>query len=196
MTTIPCRPRSRNGFRSSARSLHISFRVCNFLLLASSWLKRSRMALDAFWCSAVRKLSPAPASAKGTGQPSRSGLLLRELGPSAVPQREGEAKSCLLITNAHQAVLTQPICARTGVIVWRVFPCRALLAVILAHRAPLPIQVGPASPKFYGNPRKSSWQSPTLPSPTLPRVMLFNRRQRPCGNRRSRQFPAVVKRGR
>jgi hypothetical protein len=112
--------------------------------------------------------STAPASAKGTGQPSRSGLLLRELGPSAVPQREGEAKSCLLITNAHQAVLTQPICARTGVIVWRVFPCRALLAVILAHRAPLPIQVGTRVTQVLWKPQKIQLAIPhsSLPHPS------------------------------
>src|SRR5262245_32538277 len=57
-----------------------------------------------------------------------------------VPQREGEAQVLLVIGNAGDAVLAPAIRPRAGVIVGEEVPGIAVLAVILAHRPPLPLR--------------------------------------------------------
>ena len=55
----------------------------------------------------------------------------------AVPQRQREAKALLVIGNTRDAVLAPAVGARAGVIVGEEIPGVAILAVILADRAPL-----------------------------------------------------------
>ena len=58
----------------------------------------------------------------------------------AVPERECEAKLLVLVADARDAVLAPAVGARARVIVREVLPRRAAGAVVLAHRAPLPLR--------------------------------------------------------
>ena len=62
----------------------------------------------------------------------------------AVPQGQREAEALFVIGNAGDAVLAPAVGARAGLIVGEEVPGVAVLAVVLAHGAPLPFaQVGP-----------------------------------------------------
>src|ERR1041385_6970834 len=64
-------------------------------------------------------------------------------GVLPVPQRQREAELLLVIGNPCQAIFSPAIGARAGLIVCKVIPCIASLAVILAYRSPLSFtQVG------------------------------------------------------
>ena len=69
---------------------------------------------------------------------------LLENGIAPVPQRQREAETLPVVRDAAEAVLTPPIGPRTGLIVGEVVPGVAVLAVVLAHGAPLALaQVRP-----------------------------------------------------
>ena len=57
----------------------------------------------------------------------------------AVPQREREAQLLLVVADAGDAVLAPAVGARARVVVRQVLPRGAVGAVVLAHRAPLPL---------------------------------------------------------
>ena len=57
----------------------------------------------------------------------------------AVPQGQGEAELLLVVGDAGDAVLAPAIGPRAGLIVGEEIPGVAILAVVLAHRAPLPL---------------------------------------------------------
>src|SRR5271170_5806366 len=42
------------------------------------------------------------------------------------------------IGKARNTVFAPPVGAASGMVMWKILPCRAVAAVILAHRAPLP----------------------------------------------------------
>ena len=81
----------------------------------------------------------------GSGQPEEP--LLQDRIP-AVPQGEPETEPALPVGDAEQTVLAPPVGAAAGVIVREKVPGFAVLGVVLAHRAPLPLgQIGaPALP--------------------------------------------------
>ena len=82
---------------------------------------------------------------------------LLEDGVLAVPQGQREAEVLPVVGEAGQAVLAPAVGARAGLVVREVVPGVAALAVVLAHRAPLPLaEVGP----------------PLLPVDALPPVLL------------------------
>src|SRR5262249_9751220 len=54
-----------------------------------------------------------------------------------VPESQCKAESLLVIRNAAQPILAPSIGARAGVVVWKVVPSVAIVAVVLAHRPPL-----------------------------------------------------------
>src|SRR5271165_6475686 len=55
----------------------------------------------------------------------------------AVPQGEGETQPLVVVAKTGEAVLTPVVGARASLIVGEVVPRVAVLAVVLAHRAPL-----------------------------------------------------------
>jgi hypothetical protein len=64
-----------------------------------------------------------------------------------VPQRNREAEPLLVVRDAGEPVLAPAIRARSSLVVREVVPRVAALAIVLAHRAPLPFaQVGPPLP--------------------------------------------------
>ena len=66
------------------------------------------------------------------------------MGSLLVPEGEGEAEALLVVGDPAEAVLAPAIGAGAGLVVAEVVPGVAVLAVVLAHRAPLPLaQVGP-----------------------------------------------------
>src|SRR5262245_29404572 len=74
------------------------------------------------------------------GQPEQPLLDDRSL---PVPERQREAEPLLIIRDSRQPILAPVICARAGLIVAEVSPGVPVLAVVLAHCAPLPLaQVG------------------------------------------------------
>src|SRR6185312_3496322 len=56
-----------------------------------------------------------------------------------VPERQRKAESLLVIRNTGQPILAPSVGARTCLVVREVTPRIAILAVILAHRPPLPL---------------------------------------------------------
>src|ERR1700756_3229284 len=61
-----------------------------------------------------------------------------------VPQCEGKANHLSAITDSGQAVFVPAIGARTGMVVWQVFPCIPVRAVVFTHCAPCTFaEVGP-----------------------------------------------------
>ena len=75
------------------------------------------------------------------GEPEEA---LLEDGVALVPEGEGKAEALLVVGDPAEAILAPAIGARAGLVVAEVVPRVAVLAVVLAHRAPLPLaQVGP-----------------------------------------------------
>src|SRR5207245_4524027 len=79
------------------------------------------------------------------GEPEQA---LLEDGIVAVPQRQGEAETLVVVRDAGQAVLAPAIGAGAGMIVREEFPRRAVRAVVLPDSAPLPLaqEWPPATP--------------------------------------------------
>src|SRR5580704_16701557 len=53
-----------------------------------------------------------------------------------VPQREGKANHLPAVTDSSQAVFVPAISARTGMVVWQVFPGVPVRAIVFTHSAP------------------------------------------------------------
>ena len=80
---------------------------------------------------------------------------------AAVPQRQREAQHLVVVADAAQAVLAPAVGARARLVVGEVVPGVAVVAVVLAHRAPLPLaQVG--SPLLPGRAVRSRFVEPAL----------------------------------
>ena len=58
---------------------------------------------------------------------------------AAVPKCEREAEPAFAIADAQQAILAPAVGAAAGLVVREVVPGVAVLGVVLAHRAPLPL---------------------------------------------------------
>src|ERR1700735_2995198 len=62
----------------------------------------------------------------------------------AVPQRNREAQYTVDVANPRQTVFAPPVCARARLVMREIIPGIAVLAVVFADGAPLPLaQVGP-----------------------------------------------------
>ena len=76
---------------------------------------------------------------------------LLEDGVLAVPEREREAEPLPVVGDAGQSVLAPVIGARARLVVAEVVPGVAVVAVVLAHRAPLPLaEIGSPFPPRGG----------------------------------------------
>src|SRR5262245_26173481 len=64
---------------------------------------------------------------------------LLERGIGRVPQRQREAQPLVIVRDAGQPVLSPAIRAEARVLVWEEVPGRPMRAIVLAHRAPLPL---------------------------------------------------------
>src|SRR5690349_5517538 len=73
-----------------------------------------------------------------------------EDGIAAVPQREAEAHHLVTVADSADAVFAPTISTRTGVVVRKILPGRAVGAVVFANRAPLALGKirAPALPMF------------------------------------------------
>ena len=86
---------------------------------------------------------------------------LLEDGVALVPQREGKAEALLVVREAADAVLAPAVGPRPGLVVAEVGPRVAVLAVVLADRAPLPLaQIG--APLLPGDARLARVVQPLL----------------------------------
>ena len=81
---------------------------------------------------------------------------------AAVPQGEGEAEALVVVADAEQAVLAPAVRARARVVVGEVLPGGAVGAVVLAHRAPLPLRQIRAPAPPVGGPRLRLREPPFL----------------------------------
>src|SRR5262245_45353306 len=81
---------------------------------------------------------------------------------STIPQSEREAEALAVVANAGQTILAPAVGARAGVVVGEVIPRVTVVAVVLAHCAPLALaQI--RSPFLPGNlPRSSLVESEML----------------------------------
>src|SRR5215471_18308803 len=75
-----------------------------------------------------------PVIALRIGQPKQPLLYDRVL---AVPHGDRKAQALMIITDPGKPILAPVIRARAGLIVREIIPRVAILAVVLAHRAPL-----------------------------------------------------------
>src|SRR5262249_13692682 len=73
---------------------------------------------------------------------------------AAVPQGEREAEQLAVVAKPADAILAPAVGAAAGLIVGEIIPGRAARAIILAHRAPLPLAEirTPASPILHALP--------------------------------------------
>ena len=86
---------------------------------------------------------------------------LLEDGVALVPQREGKTEALLVIREAADAILAPAVGPRPGLVVAKIRPRVAVLAVVLADRAPLPLaQV--RAPLLPGSARLSGLVQPLL----------------------------------
>ena len=92
-----------------------------------------------------------------------------EEGVAPVPQREPDAQPLLDVAEPGEPVLAPPVGARAGVIMRQVAPGVAVLAVVLADRAPLPLaDVGPPCvPGTACRSPSSSCPNPATRSPSV-----------------------------
>src|ERR1043166_8644070 len=74
--------------------------------------------------------------ALGSAQ-AKKALLQNRVTP--VPQGERKTEATLAIANSEQAVFAPAISAAAGVVMRKIIPARAAGRIILAHRAPLPL---------------------------------------------------------
>src|SRR5262249_12545964 len=79
----------------------------------------------------------------------------------AVPEGESEAEPLVIVGDAGQAILAPPVGAGSRVIVGKVAPGGAVRAVVLAHRAPLPLGPG-RPPALPGGPTLAVFLQPRL----------------------------------
>jgi hypothetical protein len=93
----------------------------------------------------VKLLDVLAVVALGIGQPKKALLQDRV---AAVPQSEAEAEQQLIVGEPAKPILAPAIGSAARMVVWKIPPRIAVLAVILAHRSPLPLaQIrSPASP--------------------------------------------------
>ena len=70
------------------------------------------------------------------GQPEQP-FLQNRIAP--VPQRQRKAQPAFAVRDAQQSILAPAIRAAARVVVRKIIPARAVLRIILAHRAPLPL---------------------------------------------------------
>ena len=86
---------------------------------------------------------------------------LLEDGVPLVPEGEGEAQALLVVGDPAEAVLAPPVGPGAGLVVGEVVPGVAVLAVVLADRAPLPLAEVRA-PLLPGDPRLAGLVQPLL----------------------------------
>src|SRR5690606_673450 len=117
-------------------------------------------------------LDVLPVVAAPAGEPEHA-LLEDRVG--AVPQRQREAERLPLVADAGHAVLVPPVGAGPGMVVREIVPGRAVLAVVLPHRAPGTLgQVRPPRPPRLlprvgrGQPRPLGSHSPSGHPPIVP----------------------------
>ena len=92
------------------------------------------------------------------GEPEQA--LLQD-GIPLVPQRQRQAQPLLVVREAREPVLAPPVGARAGLVMGEVVPGVAVVAVVLADRAPLPLaEVG--SPLLPGDVRLARLVQPLL----------------------------------
>ena len=79
------------------------------------------------------------------GQPEEP---LLEDGIATVPKGERETKALMIVADAEDAIFAPAIGLRSGVVMRKVIPSRAIGGIVFAHRAPLTLRkIGsPASP--------------------------------------------------
>src|SRR5260370_36165806 len=93
----------------------------------------------------------------GVGEPEQPFLQDRV---AAVPQCQTEAEQQLVVAKAADPVLAPAIGTGARLIVRKIFPGRAVLAVILAHRSPLtPAEIRPPAPPLVAVPYSLCAQS-------------------------------------
>src|SRR5262249_54062081 len=68
---------------------------------------------------------------------SEQPLLENRIAP--IPQCQGKTQTLMIVGNAAQAILTPPVDTRPCMIVRKILPRRAVRAVVLPHRRPLPL---------------------------------------------------------
>src|SRR6516164_6106654 len=107
--------------------------------------------------------------ALGIGQPKQP--LLQD-GVAAVPQGETETQQQPIIAKPADPVLAPAIGAAARMVVRKIFPSVAVLAVILAHRSPLALaEIGPPAPPMLtlanraASPRARFGMSSVWPAP-------------------------------
>jgi hypothetical protein len=55
---------------------------------------------------------------------------------AAIPKGKGKTKALVIVGNAGNAILGPAVCARAGMIMWKVIPSRSIGAVIFTRVAP------------------------------------------------------------
>src|SRR5689334_16752670 len=75
------------------------------------------------------------------GQPKQA---LLQNGVLLVPKGQRETQQLPPVADAQQSILAPAVSPATGLVVWKIVPGRAACAIVLPHRAPLPVaQVWP-----------------------------------------------------
>src|SRR4030095_4318999 len=77
------------------------------------------------------------------------------------PQRQRKAQPLFVVADSSQPVLTPPVSSRTRLVMGEIVPSVAVVAVILPHRAPLPLAQG-GSPFLPRNSRLARLVQPFL----------------------------------
>lgn len=86
-------------------------------------------------------------------------LLQDRIAP--IPQGKREAQHLVVVADTAEAVLAPAVGARAGLVMGEVVPGVAVVTVVLAHRAPLPLaKVGP--PFLPGRPARLRFIEPVL----------------------------------
>src|SRR5215472_12672535 len=108
--------------------------------------------------------------ALGVGQSEQALLEDRVL---AVPQRQRHAKIEMLVAEAGDPILAPAIGAAARLVVRQIIPGGAVFAVVLAHRAPLPLaEIGPPEPPWRSRARlfePASFRRVDNRAPAMPR---------------------------
>ena len=133
------------------------------------------------------------------GQPERP-LLQDRVAP--VPQGQGQAQPLLDVTEPGQPVLSPPVGLRPGMVVRQVIPRVAVGAVVLPHRAPLPLadvrpppvplpglQQPVLQPPEPGDPITFRAHHNSLAGPSCQMLRRRSESSSPCGDAVSRPRP-------